>query len=143
MMKGPKEVWGIDPPAAASVDGVNHAVRSTILLTTMLFTVGFLVAVCKTSVELSGRTPFTTKLEGTLVLARYTANFAPMLAILFIGTRMRASQIYPKHGSPLSWSQMCFYGCVACVCVQTLVVILNSATRRRARRAASLPNTRG
>merc|ERR1719265_1872788 len=95
-----------------------------ILLTTMFFTVYFLVAVCKTTVELSGKTPFITKLEGTLVLARYTVNFCPMLAILFIGTRMRALQIDPKHGSPQRWAQMCFYGCTASVCVQTILVVI-------------------
>jgi hypothetical protein len=72
MMKGPKEIWGNEPPTATSVDGVSPAVMSTIMLTTMFFTVYFLVALCKTTVELSGRTPFITKLEGTLVLARYT-----------------------------------------------------------------------
>jgi len=92
MMKGPKEIWGNEPPTATSVDGVSPAVMSTILLTTMFFTVYFLVAVCKTAVELSDRTPFITKLEGTLVLARYTVNFCPMLAILFVATRMRALQ---------------------------------------------------
>merc|ERR1719453_285007 len=84
----------------------------------------FLVAVCKTSIELSGRTPFIEKLEGTLVLARYTVNFCPMLAILFIGTRMRALQIDPKHGSPQRWAQMCFYACTASVCVQTILVLI-------------------
>merc|ERR1719316_2272235 len=123
-MKGPKEIWGNEPPTATSVDGVSPAVMSTIMLTTMFFTVYLLVAVCKTTVELSGRTEFITKLEGTLVLARYTVNFCPMLAILFIGTRMRALQIDPKHGSPQHWAQMCFYGCTASVCVQTILVII-------------------
>merc|ERR1719454_74697 len=118
MMEGPKEIWGRETPT------VSPAVMSTILLTTMFFTVYFLVAGCKTSVELSGRTPFITKLEGTLVLARYTVNFCPMLAILFIGTRMRALQIDPKHGNPQRWAQMCFYACTASVCVQTILVIM-------------------
>merc|ERR1719454_1681120 len=118
MMEGPKEIWGRETPT------VSPAVMSTILLTTMFFTVYFLVAVCKTTVELSGRTPFITKLEGTLVLARYTVNFCPMLAILFIGTRMRALQIDPKHGNPQRWAQMCFYGCTASVCMQTILVII-------------------
>merc|ERR1719311_756446 len=111
-------------PTATSVDGVSPAVMSTILLTTMFFTVYFLVALCKTTVELSGRTQFITKLEGILVLARYTVNFCPMLAILFIGTRMRALQIDPKHGSPQRWAQMCFYACTASVCVQTILVLI-------------------
>merc|ERR1719198_1706873 len=118
MMEGPKEIWDGKTPT------VSPAVMSTILLTTMFFTVYFLVAVCKTTVELSGRTPFITKLDGTLVLARYTVNFSPMLAILFIGTRMRALQIDPKHGNPQRWAQMCFYACTASVCVQTILVII-------------------
>ena len=45
-------------------DRVSRAVMSTTLLTTMPFTVNFLMAVCKTSVGLSGRMTFVTKLEG-------------------------------------------------------------------------------
>merc|ERR1719183_2306662 len=103
---------------------VSPAVMSTILLTTMFFTVYFLVAACKTTIELSGRGPFITKLEGTLILAKYTVNFCPMLAILFIGARMRALQIDPKHGNPQRWAQMCFYACTASVCVQTILVLI-------------------
>merc|ERR1719353_634087 len=78
MMKGPKEIWGNEPPTATSVDGVSPAVMSTIFLTT----------------------------------------------IFFIGTRMRALQIDPKHGNPQRWAQMCFYGCTASVCMQTILVIM-------------------
>ena len=60
-MKGPQEVWG---------ERAAHR------------------HFCGRS-ELSGRTPSITKLEGTLVLARYREHFAPMLAILFIGTWVR------------------------------------------------------
>ena len=66
---------GTSPPMVTSVDGVSPAVMSTILLTTMIFTVYLLVSVCKTMVELSGRTALITKLEGTLALAQYTVNF--------------------------------------------------------------------
>ena len=61
-------------------------------------------------INLESRAPsqFITKLMGTLILARYTVNFAPMLAILCIGTRMRALQIDPKHGSPQRWAPVCF-----------------------------------
>ena len=118
MMEGPKEIWdGKTPPVAP-------AVLSTIILTTVFFSVYLLVALCKTTVELSGRSPFITKLEGTLILARYTVNFAPMLAILFIAARMRALQIDPKHGNPQRWAQMCFFMCTGSVVVQTLMVIM-------------------
>ena len=47
-----------------------------------------------------------------------------MLAILFIGARMHALQIDPKLDSLQRWAQVCFYGCIASVCVQTLSAIL-------------------
>merc|ERR550514_2084566 len=118
MMEGPKEIWdGKTPPVAP-------AVLSTIMLTTVFFSVYLLVALCKTTVDLSGRSPFITKLEGTLILARYTVNFAPMLAILFIAARMRALQIDPKYGNPQRWAQMCFFMCTGSVVLQTLMVIM-------------------
>jgi len=118
MMEGPKEIWGDSAPP------VSPAVMSTILLATIFFKVYLLVALSKTAIELSGPSPFLTKLQGLLTLARYTVNFAPMLAILFIGARMRALQIDPKHGNPQRWAQMCMYGCTASVVVQTLMVII-------------------
>ena len=124
MMKGPNEIWSNEPLTVTSVDGVSPALMSTILLTTMFFTVYLLVAVRKTTVEFIGRTAIITELEGTLALAWYTVNLCPMLAILFIGTRMRALQIDPKHGSPQRWAQMCFYACTSPVYVQTILVLI-------------------
>jgi hypothetical protein len=118
MMEGPKEIWG------NSVPPVSPAVLSTMLLTATFFLVYLLVALSKTAVEVSGTSPFLEKLVGLLTLARYTVNFAPMLAILFIGARMRALQIDPKHGNPQRWAQMCFYACTASVVVQTLTVLI-------------------
>ena len=75
-------------------------------------------------VELSGGTKFLTKLKSTFVLARNVVNIAPMLATLFIDARMHALQIDPKLYRPRRWPQVCFYGCIALVCVQTLLVVL-------------------
>ena len=70
--------------ARCSVDGVGSAVMSTILLKMMLHAVHLPAVVCKMGVELSGWTPFITKLKNTPALARHTVNVAPMLAILFL-----------------------------------------------------------
>merc|ERR1719487_3222351 len=118
MMEGPKEIWGDEKLP------VSPAVMNTIILATTFFTVYLLVALSKTAAELGGQSPFLTKLGGLLTLARYTVNFAPMLSILFIGARMRALQIDPKHGNPQRWAQMCFYACTASVVVQTLMVLI-------------------
>merc|ERR1719305_1850685 len=74
--------------------------------------------------ELTGRTANTKKLLGLLTMAKYTVNFAPMLCVLFIGARMRALQIDPKHGNPQPWAQNCFYMCTFSVLIQALLVIL-------------------
>ena len=118
MMERLKEIWdGKTLPEAPAVLG-------TIILTTVLFPAYLIVALCKTAVELSGRSLFITKLEGTLILARYTVNFAPMLAILFIAARMRALQIDPKHGNPQRWALLCFFMCTGSVVLQTILVIM-------------------
>jgi len=53
-----------------------------------------------------------------------TVNFAPMLAILFIGARMRALQLDPKTGNPQAWAQNCFYMCTYSLQLQLLLVVL-------------------
>jgi len=47
-----------------------------------------------------------------------------MLCLLFVGARMRALQIDPKHGNPQSWAQTCFYLCTGSVMVQAALVII-------------------
>jgi len=119
VMKGPKEIWGEEgaPP-------VSPAVACTMNLATQFFVVYLCVALVKTTQELSGPSPFLTKMGGLLTLAKFTVNFAPMLCILFIGARMRALQMDPKHGNPQKWAQNCFYMCAYSVLVQTVLVIV-------------------
>merc|ERR1719321_789370 len=118
-MKAPKEIWGEEgaPP-------VSPAVACTMNLATQFFVVYLLVALVKTAQELGSHSPFLTKLGGLLTLAKFTVNFAPMLCILFIGARMRALQMDPKHGNPQKWAQNCFYLGAYSVMVQTLLVIV-------------------
>jgi len=118
VMEGPKEIWdGKQPP-------VSPALFSTIILTATFFSVYLLVAVVKTTVELSGNSEFLKKLSSLLTLAKFTVNFAPMLAILFIGARIRALQMDPKNGNPQRWAQQCFYLCTASLMVQTFMVVV-------------------
>merc|ERR1719321_468929 len=119
VMKGPKEIWGEEgaPPVAP-------AVACTMNLTLQFFLVYLAVALIKTTIELGGNSPFLTKLSGLFTLAKFTVNFAPMLCILFIGARMRALQMDPKHGNPQKWAQDCFYMCTYSVMIQTLLVLV-------------------
>ena len=39
-----------------------------------------------------------------------------MLCVLFLGARMRALQMDPKHGNPQRWAQNCFFLCTSFGC---------------------------
>merc|ERR1719386_169860 len=62
---------------------------------------------------------FTSKAETALMTATASMNFAPMLAILFIGARMRALQMDPVNGNPQKWAQNCFFMCTYALLAQT------------------------
>jgi hypothetical protein len=118
MMEAPKEIWGEDggPP-------VSPAVACTMNLTWQFFAVYLGVALSRTMVQVSGPSPFLTKIIGVFTMAKLTVNFAPMLCILFIGARMRALQMDPKNGNPQLWAQRCFYLCTYSVMIQALLCI--------------------
>merc|ERR1719217_901516 len=63
------------------------------------------------------------KLTGALQGAIVTLFFAPMMAVLFIGARMRALQMDPITGAPQKWAQNCFYMCSYALMFQTLLAI--------------------
>merc|ERR1719310_15103 len=50
-------------------------------------------------------------------------GLAPMLCVLFLGTRMRALHMDPVNGNPQRWAQNCFYVCTYSLIVQTCVAI--------------------
>merc|ERR1719359_2465935 len=56
--------------------------------------------------------------------ARATVQFAPMLSVLFVGTRMRALQITDQKGAPQGWVQQCMFLSTYAVLVQVLMVLL-------------------
>merc|ERR1719299_344910 len=55
--------------------------------------------------------------------AQATINFCPMLAILFVGTRMRALQITNNKGAPQGWVQDGMYMATWAVLIQFLMVL--------------------
>merc|ERR1719487_2512896 len=66
---------------------------------------------------------FTSKVENALMTATASMNFAPMLAVLFIGARMRALNMDPVNGAPQKWAQNCFFMCTYAVLAQTCLCI--------------------
>merc|ERR1719199_2369003 len=106
---------GVDTP-------VSPAVQCTMNLCAQYFTVYLGIALLQTYHNFNPKTPMSETIGGVLQMAVNTVNFAPMLAILFIGARMRALQLDPV-GNPQPWAQNCFYICTYAVLVQLVAVI--------------------
>merc|ERR1719473_1367679 len=63
-------------------------------------------------------------LTNTMENAKGTTAFCPMLAILFVGTRMRALQLTQWKGAPQGWAQDGMYMATWAVLIQFLMVLL-------------------
>merc|ERR1719321_1971308 len=98
----PKGIWpeGKEFPVAP-------AVQCTINLSCQYFVVYGLLQVARTFTQLTGSKK--TKFEDAMMTATASMNFAPMLAVLFIGARMRALNMDPINGNPQKWAQNCFF----------------------------------
>merc|ERR1719218_390095 len=117
LMEPAKALFPAGPPP------VSPAVQCTMNLSTQYFAVYLCIALIKTYHEFNPKTKGSEKLEGTLIMAQNTVNFAPMLCILFIGARMRALSMDPINGNPQKWAQNCFYLCTYSVMVQVLMLL--------------------
>merc|ERR1719313_557328 len=113
------------PPAGSwpgdKIPPVSPAVECTMILSSMYFFVYAGIQFAKTFQSFSGVD--SSKLKGALEGAICTLFFAPMMAVLFIGARMRALQMDPIKGSPQRWAQNCFYMCSYALMFQTLLAI--------------------
>merc|ERR1719408_939744 len=63
-------------------------------------------------------------LQQTMENAKATVQFAPMLAILFVGTRMRALQITQNRGAPQGWVQDGMYMATWAILIQFLMCLI-------------------
>jgi len=121
-------VYGIityEPPQGTWPAGkafpVAPAVQCTMILSCMYFCVYGLIQVSRSYTQFSGKK--LTKFENAMMTSTNCMNFAPMLAILFIGARMRALQMDPVNGNPQKWAQNCFFMCTYAVAAQTCLAI--------------------
>jgi len=115
----------VPPKELAVHDGdippVAPAVACTMILSAQFFCLYAAVQVSRTFSQFSSVKM--SSFENAMLTATNAMNFAPMLAILFIGARMRALQMDPINGSPQKWAQNCFYMCTYAVLAQTLISI--------------------
>merc|ERR1719389_1416980 len=112
----PKGTWPGDvvPP-------VSPAVQCTMILSAQFFLVYGGIQICKSVDDwLSFKME---NLNKALDGATNSMFFAPMLAVLFIGARMRALQMDPVNGAPQKWAQNCFFMCTYALTLQTCLCI--------------------
>jgi hypothetical protein len=117
----PKGIWpeGKDFPVAP-------AVQCTMILSCQYFVVYGLIQVARTFTQFTGGNReghHMTKFENVMMTATASMNFAPMLAVLFIGARMRALNMDPINGNPQKWAQNCFFMCTYALMAQTIISV--------------------
>merc|ERR1719152_558557 len=113
------------PPAGTWPAGKTYpvapAVQCTMILSAQFFIVYGGIQVARSWTQFTGLMPnFTSKVENALMTATASMNFAPMLAVLFIGARMRALNMDPINGNPQKWAQNCFFMCTYALLAQTI-----------------------
>merc|ERR1719405_308623 len=112
------------PPAGTWPEGkkfpVAPAIQCTMILACQFFIVYGGIQVARSWTQFTGIAPnFTSKVEQAFLTATACQNFAPMLAVLFIGARMRALNMDPVNGNPQKWAQNCFFMCTYALLAQT------------------------
>jgi len=109
----PKGIWPEGTPFP-----VAPAVQCTMILACQYFIVYGGIQVARTWTQFTDMKM--TKFENAMMTATASINFAPMLAVLFIGARMRALQMDPVNGNPQKWAQRCFFMCTYALLAQTV-----------------------
>jgi hypothetical protein len=126
-------VFTIEAEDPADTPPVSPAMLCVMNLTVQFFFVYLLLWVLITVKQLSldwsmsGRTydSFFNTAIATMEAAKSTVQFCPMLAVLFIGLRMRALQITDQKGAPQAWAQQGMYLSTYAVMLQVLMVFIS------------------
>jgi hypothetical protein len=106
-----------------AVPDISPAVACTMTLSCMFFLVYVMLAISRSYSQFVVGNTKTTQFEEVVKMAANTMGLAPMLCVLFLGTRMRALHMDPVGGNPQRWAQNCFYVCSYALIMQTCVSI--------------------
>merc|ERR1719421_803408 len=98
--------------------------QCVINLTCQFFTVYLLLWLFITLKEWTNNQIEFPRLHASVDAARATVQFCPMLAVLFVGTRMRALQLSNNRGAPQGWTQDGMYMATWAILLQFLMVLL-------------------
>jgi len=109
---------------AFSVHPVSTTMKCVISLTIQYLLVYTALALCRTAADSFSVKHDNLPIQKILVTATLTVNYAPMLAVLFLGFRMRVLQLTKGQGNPPEWVQLCMYFCTYAVLALTLSVTI-------------------
>jgi hypothetical protein len=109
---------------AFSVHPVSTTMKCVISLTIQYLLVYTALALCRTAADSFNVKYDNLPIQKILVTATLTVNYAPMLAVLFLGFRMRVLQLTKGKGNPPEWVQLCMYFCTYAVLALTLSVTI-------------------
>jgi len=111
---------------AENMPPVSTTMKCIINLTVQYFVIYTAIAVVRTYNQLSAAPQ--RNLAAILSAASATVNFAPMLSVLFLGTRMRALQLSEgdpdAYDLPQPYVKMAMQSCAWAVLAQTIIVIV-------------------
>merc|ERR1719380_362213 len=118
-------VFTIEHPAGPQyTPPISVTMKCVINLTVQFFTVYLGIWIAETVRNYIGSYWIMSKLSQLMDNAKGTINFCPMLAILFVGTRMRALLITQNRGAPQGWVQDGMYMATWAVLIQFLMVLI-------------------
>merc|ERR1719313_831944 len=128
------------PQGAHLTPPLSPTMQCVVNLTTQYFLIYFLLWVFITIEDLSGWKGLSFARD-VVETTKSTVQFAPMLCVLFIITRMRALQISKNRGSPQGWAQDGMYLASWAVLVQFLMCLLMPIFTRKPYNTDSLDGT--
>lgn len=108
---------------------VSPAVKCTCLLTILYFTAYLLLWASR---EMPGSDSSTKLLQAALSMSSVVRK-APMFAVLFLVSRMRALELDPPYGMPPRWMQLCFYTITCLIYVEAIAAAAVGYTGRQAK----------
>jgi len=111
----------IQAPAGMPTPPVSPAMQCVMNLTMQYFAVYMMMFMTQTFSQLTKKS--NEVLMRTLDAACATVKFCPMLAILFVGTRMRALQLSDNKGSPQCYAQDAMFLSSYAVLLQLLMTL--------------------
>merc|ERR1719440_980669 len=97
---------------------ISPTMQCVINLTVQFFFVYLMLWIFIPCEDFGMNLPGQQKFKNAMEAARATVMYAPMLAILFVATRMRALQISKNKGSPQGWAQDGMYMATWAVAIQ-------------------------